>query len=51
MFAYLDAGTGSVIIQVIAGGVAGVFGYLKYRAGWFRHRKGTPSDEATAESS
>ncbi|MGH8872080.1 MAG: hypothetical protein ACRDWS_08905 [Acidimicrobiia bacterium] len=37
---YLDAGTGSLIAQILAGGIAGVAVFVKYRwhtiRGWFR---------------
>lgn len=45
MIAYLDAATGSVIIQVVAGGTASVYAYVKYRAGSFR-RLGRQSQES-----
>lgn len=31
MFAYIDAGTGSLLVQMLAGGAAGVFAFFKYR--------------------
>ncbi len=46
MIAYLDAATGSVIIQVVAGGMASVYAYLKYRAGSFRRLGRTSSDSS-----
>lgn len=47
MIAYLDAATGSVIIQVVAGGMASVYAYLRYRAGSFRRlgRQSSSSSE------
>lgn len=44
MIAYLDAATGSVLIQVVAGGMASVYAYLKYRAGSFRRLGRQSSD-------
>ena len=49
MIAYLDAATGSVIIQVVAGGMASVYAYLKYRAGPFRQPGRQPSDSSEIE--
>ena len=46
MIAYLDAATGSVLIQVVAGGMASVYAYVKYRAGSFR-RVGRRSPESS----
>ncbi len=50
MLAYLDAGTGSLLLQIIVGGAAGVIGYVKYRASGFR-RNSQPEEtiEPTAE--
>jgi len=31
MFAYIDAGTGSLLVQMLAGGAAGMFAFFKYR--------------------
>ncbi len=46
MIAYLDAATGSVLIQVVAGGMASVYAYVKYRAGSFR-RLGRGTSDAS----
>jgi hypothetical protein len=39
-FAYLDAGTGTLLLQLLAGGLAGVAAFVKFRwrtvRGWFR---------------
>lgn len=47
MFAYIDAGTGSIILQVVAGGTAAVVGYLRFRLGSLKFWKKGP---ATADS-
>ena len=44
LFAYLDPGTGTIIVQAVLGGVAGVAVLFKTVGGRFR-RKGT-SEEA-----
>ena len=40
VFAYLDAGTGSLLLQLLAGGIAGLAAYARFRwhtvRGWFR---------------
>ncbi len=42
VIAYLDPGTGSLVLQLIIGGVAGVMAFLKFRwhtvRGWFQRR-------------
>jgi hypothetical protein len=47
IFAYLDAGTGSLIAQILAGGIAGAAVFVKYRwhsiKGWFAQRRGVDS--------
>jgi hypothetical protein len=39
IFAYLDAGTGSLLVQLLVGGLAGIATFLKFRWGtvkrWF----------------
>jgi hypothetical protein len=39
IFAYLDPGTGSLILQLLVGGLAGLATYVKFRwtsiKGWF----------------
>ncbi len=48
--AYLDPGTGSIIIQIIVGGIAGIFVFMKYQGnrirGWFSPKR----DKGEAES-
>jgi hypothetical protein len=45
IFAYLDAGTGSLLIQLLAGGIAGVIAFVKFRwgtaKGWLQRREKT----------
>jgi hypothetical protein len=40
VFGYLDAGSGSLLLQVLIGGIAGVATYARFRwhtvKGWFR---------------
>lgn len=40
ILAYLDAGTGTLLLQLLAGGIAGVAAFVKFRwgtvRGWFR---------------
>ena len=43
LFAYLDPGTGTIIVQAVLGGVAGVAVLFKTVGGRFR-RKGTSKD-------
>jgi hypothetical protein len=39
IFAYLDAGTGSLLVQLLVGGLAGLATFVKFRwgtvKGWF----------------
>lgn len=51
MIAYLDAGTGGLLVQMVAGGVAGAYAFVKYKAGGlFRRNKIAPPEaEALAE--
>jgi len=49
VIAYLDAATGSVIIQVVAGGMASVYAYVKYRAGSFRRLGRQSSDSSETQ--
>jgi hypothetical protein len=37
ILAYVDAGTGSLVIQLVAGGLAGLAAFLKFR--WTRIRE------------
>ncbi len=50
--AYLDPGTGAIIIQVLVGGVAGFFVFMKYQGsrikGWFS--RGEKPNEAEADA-
>ena len=53
--AYLDPGTGAIIIQIIVGGVAGFFVFMKYQGrrvkGWFsRSKKSSEADADTTDS-
>lgn len=45
--AYLDPGTGSMVLQLIVGGAAGLLAFLKFRwrvvKGWLHREKGTGS--------
>ena len=43
LFAYLDPGTGTIIVQAVLGGVAGVAVLFKTVGGRFR-RKGAPEE-------
>ena len=47
VFGYLDPGTGSLILQVLIGGLAGVAVFVKYRWGAIRgrFRRGPESDQ------
>lgn len=40
VFAYLDPGTGSMVLQLLVGGIAGVVAFARFRwetvKGWFR---------------
>jgi hypothetical protein len=42
-FAYLDAGTGTLLLQLLAGGIAGVLAFVKFRwksvRGWLRREE------------
>ena len=40
-FLYIDAGSGSLLIQLLAGGAAGFVAFFKYRWGGFRRRRRT----------
>ena len=46
MFAYIDAGTGSLLVQMLAGGAAGIFAFFKYRGMRFLGR----TDEAVDQT-
>lgn len=49
VFAYLDAGSGALILQLIVGGAAGVAAFVRYR--WHRltgRSKGQPEPESAA---
>ena len=41
--AYLDAGTGTLLLQLLAGGIAGVAAFVKFRwrsvKGWLRREE------------
>lgn len=43
VFAYLDAGTGTLLLQLLAGGIAGVLAFAKFRwksiRGWLRREE------------
>lgn len=47
VFGYLDAGSGSLLLQLLVGGIAGLAAYARFRwhamKGWFR--KATEPDE------
>jgi len=49
-FAYIDAGTGSLLVQLLAGGLAGLAAFMKFRWSSIRHKfgKGRSVPEATA---
>lgn len=54
MFSYLDAGTGSMIVTALAGGIAGIGVAFKMGMARLRSRvtgKPMPQDETEAESS
>jgi hypothetical protein len=40
VFAYIDAGSGSLLVQLLAGGVAGLAAFVKFRWGGFRRKFG-----------
>ena len=52
IFSYIDAGTGSLLIQMLAGGIAGLAVFLRFRwgkvRGWFR-RGEDPEQESGVE--
>lgn len=52
IFAYLDAGTGSLLIQMLAGGIAGLAVFVRFRwgtvKGWFQ-RGEEPEQESSVE--
>ena len=50
LFAYIDAGTGSLLVQLLAGGLAGLAAFMKFRWSSIRHKfgKGRSVPEATA---
>lgn len=43
LLAYLDAGTGTLLLQLLAGGIAGVAAFVKFRwrtvKGWLRREE------------
>lgn len=45
IFAYLDAGTGTLLLQLLAGGIAGLAAFVKFRwktvRGWIRRAEKT----------
>ena len=49
MFAYLDAGSGSLLLQALIGGVAGLVVFMKYRwsmlTDWFRRDSPTTEEQ------
>jgi hypothetical protein len=47
IFAYLDAGSGSLLLQALIGGVAGLVVFFKYR--WSRIREWFRGDSASPE--
>jgi len=50
-FAYLDPGTGTIIVQAILGGTAGVAVLMKTTRGRFsRKKKGKAVEEATVQT-
>ena len=52
IFAYIDAGTGSLLIQMLAGGIAGLAVFMRFRWGkiktWFQ-RGEDPEQESGAQ--
>lgn len=47
---YIDAGTGSLILQVVIGGLAGIAAFVKFRWGAIKARiKGEPEAEPELE--
>ncbi len=38
MLAYIDSGSGSLLVQLLAGGVAGVFAFARFRWTSIHHR-------------
>ena len=53
-FGYIDAGTGSLLIQMLAGGIAGLAVFVRFRWGtvkrWFK-RGEDPEQESGVEGS
>ena len=49
IFAYLDAGSGSLLLQALIGGVAGLVVFFKYRWSmireWFRGDSASPEEQ------
>lgn len=45
VFGYLDAGTGSLVLQLLVGGLAGLAAFVRFRwgtvKGWFRRGEKT----------
>jgi hypothetical protein len=45
IFGYLDAGTGSLIVQILVGGLAGIATFIRFRWGtiksWYARRAKT----------
>ena len=48
--AYLDAGSGALLIQVIAGGAAGIVAFVRYRWRSFRHKPDLEAEEALRDN-
>jgi hypothetical protein len=49
MLAYIDAGTGSLLVQLLAGGLAGVAAFTRFR--WTSIRRRFGKDTTIAEPS
>ena len=50
LFAYLDPGTGTLIVQAVLGGVAGVAVLFKTVGGRFRRKGKTEEDDSITDS-
>jgi hypothetical protein len=53
IFSYIDAGSGSLLVQLMAGGAAGLIAFLRFRWGSIRRRFRSPlavSDSAVSKN-
>lgn len=54
IFAYIDAGTGSLLIQMLAGGIAGLAVFVRFRwrtvKGWFQRGENSEQESGVDDS-